>query len=75
MLHYYCSIAAFDRWDAPIFRETVEELVSLDLLEPVNSDPSRLFKTTERGKALISMWCDTPLPEKRYVDPRFGAAA
>ena len=28
------------------------------------------FTTTKRGRALVKMICDTPLPEQQWIDPR-----
>lgn len=79
MLHYHCSVGAFVRWRAPIFDETLGDLVSMGLLAPYDdgirpSDPY-CYTTTERGRALIEMWCATPIPEMKFVDPRFSDTA
>jgi hypothetical protein len=29
---------------------------------------------TPLGEALVKMWCETPVPEVRYIDPRTGTA-
>jgi hypothetical protein len=76
ILHYHCSVGPFSGWRAPIFPETVDELVAEGLLVAKPDDglkPVELFcfDTTPRGKALVGMWCATPLPEHKFVDPRF----
>jgi hypothetical protein len=78
VLHYHCRVGPFDGWRAPIFPETADALVANGLLEPVDDGikPRELFcfKTTPRGKALVDMWCATPIPEQMWFDPRFSPA-
>ncbi len=73
MLHYHCSAGPFARISAPAFHSTVDNLISLGLLKSDGQDVPNCFDTTARGKALMEMWCSTPLPEPRFVDPRFPA--
>ena len=69
LIHFHVSPSPFPRWDAPAFRETVDDLFANGLIEP-RGEP-RCYDTTARGKALIRMWQETPLPEAKFVDPRF----
>ncbi|TRD03811.1 hypothetical protein FJV76_14340 [Mesorhizobium sp. WSM4303] len=76
ILHYHCSVGPFERWRAPIFEETVNMLVDAGLLHPSPDDglqpkEKHCYRTSPRGAALVEMWCDTPLPEQVFIDPRF----
>lgn len=73
MLHYHCCVGPWPLYNAPIFEETVNGLVDEGLLQHLHEPQPWCFKTTERGKALVQMWCETPLPEQMWLDPRFAA--
>ncbi len=70
VLHYHCSPAPWPLPHAPIFKDTMDDLVSKGLLEVVNADLHQ-YEATDRGRALIEMWCATPIPRPVFVDPRF----
>lgn len=76
ILHYHCCAGQWPLHTAPIFNETVCGMVAEGLLQPsgMNGAKLHIYETTERGKALVEMWCATPIPEMRYVDPRFDFA-
>lgn len=38
------------------------------IFQPISGQP---HKITKRGEALVDMLCATPLPELKFVDPRF----
>lgn len=68
LIHFHVSAVPFPRADAPLFPETLAGLISDRLLAP--RAESGCYDTSDRGKALILMWMQTPLPEARFVDPR-----
>ena len=71
MLHYHCCVGPWPLHSAPIFKDTMNDLVSNGLLDVVSADMHQ-YQATDRGRALIEMWCATPIPEMRFVDPRFA---
>lgn len=68
MLHHHCSRAPFSRSGAPAYGDAIRKLKGLGLLEEGASSP----QTTAAGAALVEMWCKTPIPVIRYVDPRLA---
>lgn len=68
MLHHHCRRVPFERRDAPIFQDRMDSLVKVGLLE--FSDEQQLYVSTPLGAALVEMWCNTPIPAVKYVDPR-----
>lgn len=66
ILHHACSSAPFTRHTAPLYAETIEHLRELGVI-----DGNGPWTVTSLGHALIEMWCNTPLPIQRFVDPRF----
>lgn len=70
LLHHYASTGPFERKDAPAYREAIDKFTSIGLCEPASHIPC---KVTPLGAALVKMWCETPIPEVRYVDPRIAA--
>lgn len=72
IMHYHCRIGPWPQYSAPLFEPTVSDLVSMNLLGPIpQAEHIHAYETTERGKALVEMWCSTPLPEQKFFDPRF----
>jgi hypothetical protein len=71
VLHYHCSSAPWPLPNAPIFKNTMNDLVAIGILEVVNADLNQ-YQATDRGRALIDMWCATPLPKQKWFDPRFS---
>ncbi|MCY1218451.1 hypothetical protein D9M72_304000 [compost metagenome] len=72
ILHHYSSMAPFESCAAPIYEPTVNKLLSMGVL----IEAEDAFGATELGAALVKMWCDTPLPVRKFVDPRnIGEAA
>jgi hypothetical protein len=71
MLHFYASpTERFEQAHAPIYAERVQSLVDAGLIETDRGAATHI--ATEKGRALVNMWCETPVPEIRYVDPRHG---
>lgn len=70
VLHHHTSPAPFDYKHAPIYPETIGMLCAAGIL--VEEDGT--FTTTDLGKAMVEMWCNTPIPivqhVVKYVDPR-----
>ena len=67
ILHYSCRYDPFPRSDAPIFAGTISDLILAGVL--VDGDDGRI-SATDLGKALVTMWCRTPLPVMSFIDPR-----
>ncbi len=68
VLHFHTQPSEpFPQRSAPIYKQTLEWLVDMGIVAQ-GEDP---MSTTEKGKALVEMWCNTPEPVKKYVDPRF----
>ncbi|MEK1893174.1 MAG: hypothetical protein AAAB20_07835 [Rhizobium sp.] len=71
VLHYHVSSAPFPENSAPIYIPTIDELVCSGVLTKADD----FWVTTDLGKALVELWCATPLPVVKYVDPRFDGGA
>lgn len=56
--------------NAPIFPDTMRFLIGLGLFEIPKPGDEAVF--TDKGRALVRMWCETPMPERAYIDPRNG---
>lgn len=69
VLHFYACLDRFPQENAPIFSERLKRLMEDGLLEYREGIP----RTTELGNAFVALLLDTPIPEVRYVDPRFGS--
>ena len=67
VLHHHSSYDEFSRADAPAYPNAVMELIKAGVL----TQTTERVTTTPLGAALVQMWCDTPLPVKKWVDPRF----
>lgn len=68
LLHHHTSAAEFPRRDAPAYNEVITGFMEMGLL---HRNSEGFLTTTERAHALIDMWRSTPLPEMRWIDPRF----
>jgi hypothetical protein len=77
LLHYHCCVDEYRDGDlsAPAVQETLRCFVDERLLEPVipTDAYTATFKTTPRAEALISAWCDMPLPVQVWVIPEDGS--
>lgn len=69
VLHHHTSHAEYPRRDAPAYPETISRLIECGVL---GRDHAGFLSTTGVGQALVSMWCNQPLPVALYVDPRFS---
>lgn len=72
VLHAHAVRSQWAAKDAPIYRETIDELSRLGLLQEL---PDGTLITTDKGDVLVSMWCSTPMPEQVWIDPRSGKPA
>lgn len=72
ILHAHTSSSLWPERNAPIYRDTINNLISSNLLVET---PEGALATTARGNSLCSMWMDTPLPIQVYIDPRSGKPA
>ena len=68
VLHHYASPTPFDRAHLPHYKEVVKDLTERGILLP---NEFGYCDVTERGRALVSLWCETPIPMQKWVDPRF----
>lgn len=67
MIHHYASTGPWPLGDTSAYRDSVRRLHECGLI-----DRGEAFShATEKGKALIDMWCAQPVPVAEYVDPRF----
>lgn len=80
VLHYACSIKDHDwiRSGARAVDGVMTKLVERGLLFynmnkvlPPSGEVAPLYVATDLAKAYVKMLCETPLPVKQYVDPRF----
>jgi len=71
VLHYHVSNALFPRSGAPAYAQAASCLIDAGIL--IENPDTATLTTTELGKALVAMWCETPLPVQSFVDPRFAA--
>ncbi|MBB3411280.1 hypothetical protein FHT87_005233 [Rhizobium sp. BK316] len=69
ILHHNCSLAPFERNTAPSYWPTVKRLVDVGILR--RGDIESPVETTDLGKGLVRLWCETPIPVQQFVDPRF----
>lgn len=68
ILHHHVSTEPFPESGAPSYIQTIDQLVTDGILQ---KDQDNFWVTTDLGKALVGLWCETPLPIVRYADPRF----
>ena len=69
LIHCHCFPVIHPRIKAPAVKTSLSMLWENQLIEPNGHD---IFRTTEKGRFLIEMICDTPFPEVKIVDPRVG---
>lgn len=70
MLHHFSTREPFHRKDTPAYADSMDRLTRLGLL--AWSEVEKETIATPLGEALVRMWCETPVPEVHYVDPRLG---
>lgn len=71
ILHWHSVVDRFAYDHAPIYGPTMARMISDGLIKK-RDDDDRLYVTTERGEKFVEMLCETPLPENRWLDPRFA---
>ena len=69
LLFCHCMAGVHPRRNAMAVRETLQSFLNSKLIEPSKLEGQE-YTTTERGKKLVKMLCETPYPEQRWVDPR-----
>lgn len=67
VLHFHSCLDRFPNAQAPIYAERLRQLMDCGLVEYQEGIP----RTTELGNAFVGLLMATPIPEVRYVDPRF----
>jgi hypothetical protein len=68
VIHHTVSRGRFHLDNTDHYREMVRHLTEMGLFEYEDGIPVG----TDMALALLEMWCTTPLPQKKWVDPRFG---
>ena len=69
LLHHHCTPTPFPQAGSPAGKSFTKELVDRGLLTLDAKKPDRI-RTTNKGKALVSMLCKTPDPVEAWFDPR-----
>ena len=72
LIHCHCHPEPHPRLNAPAVSDAIQRFLRQGLIETVE-DSNNTWATTERGRVLIDMLCETPLPEQRWFDPRTEA--
>ena len=72
LIHCHCCPEKHERIDAPAIKEATERFLKLKIIE-YKENCALSFNTTDKGKKLIEMLCETPFPVEEIilVDPRF----
>lgn len=71
LIHCHSFAEPHPRLEAPAVKEAICYFLKEDLIAPDNKK-EHLFWTTDRGKKLVKMLCETPLPTliQYWKDPR-----
>lgn len=72
IIHHDTTHSEFPRRDAPAYSGEIERLTDLGIL---HRNDDGWLTTTEKGRALVSMWRATPIPVVKWSDPRFSEGA
>lgn len=67
LIHCHTTPTAHPRADAPAVENSIIWMLRDELIKP-ERDIDGVYATTQRGKALVKMLCETPLPV--WKDPR-----
>lgn len=67
MLHFYCSQAAFPRYCAPIYHETMMGLLDRGLVKTFDTEGNATL--TDKGRAYIKLLCSMPIPVQGWSIP------
>lgn len=70
MLHHYAVREPFSREHVPAYKDSLARLTKLGLL--AWNEEQQATIATPLGEAMVNMWCETPVPIVRYIDPRYG---
>ena len=72
LLHYHTCPDSHPRISAPAIQSAVYKFIEDGILEEFNNEHHVNYKirTTDRGRKFVDMLCETPYPEKRWIDPR-----
>ena len=69
ILHHCASGAPFPENHTNHYRDTIHKLCNWGILSKV--DKTGGYPPTDKAHALVDMWCNTPMPRQKWVDPRF----
>ena len=64
LIHYHTSRTAHPRLNAPAVQAAVRMFEQTGIFEQDNG----IYHTTDRGKALVQVLCNTPFPREAWVD-------
>jgi hypothetical protein len=67
LLHFNISNEPHPRETAPAVAHTIHWFINVNVIVAKGGG---MFDLTERGRKLLQMLCDTPLPEHAWTDPR-----
>ena len=71
LIHYHSSRSTHPRYDAPAVQESITDFLDQGIF--VNyCDNATIFQTTELGRALVAVLCQTPFPVASFVNPWNG---
>jgi len=70
LIHCHVSPTPHPRINAPAVAETIKMFVVNGLVEEkqLKWSSGTYYSTTNRGKALVSVLCSTPVPIQKWVD-------
>lgn len=73
LLHYHCKAEPLKNAWAPAYTAAIERFLAVGLIEHDMGSASG-FRTTERGRVMVEMLRNVPMPVKRilWCDPRTG---
>lgn len=69
LLHIGCRVGPIECRDAPVVVLALNDFLEAELIKVNNTNQSG-YEITTRGRCLINMWGQTPLPQMIWVDPR-----
>lgn len=73
LLHCHCHCEPIPRLDAPVTADALAMFEEYGIVEKADRFEHG-WATTPRGRALVDLLCETPLPEEftSFLDPRTG---
>lgn len=66
LLHHHCVVGPWPLGETSAYKSSRAWMFNAGLLD----SESGLAMTTDRGAALVTMLCSTPMPKQAFVDPR-----